>query len=173
MGGVQKGLLRAPDRGETLIARLARVGREAGLEPILVGAAELGAAAEGLTQVYDLEPRVGPLSGLAALLAHAAGAPAVAVACDMPQLSSALLSRLARKSPDAEVLAPRDQQTGKWQPLCARYDSARVAPVLAQAMARGTRSFQALFGELSVVELAVGDAERAELHDWDTPEDMR
>ena len=173
MGGVQKGLLRAPGSDETLIERLTRVGRQAGLEPLLVGAGELGAAAAGLPRVFDVEPRVGPISGLRAALEYAGDVQVIAVGCDMPHVSAPLLARVARESPDAVVLAPRDAETGKWQPLCTRYDSPRVRPVLARAMAAGARSFQAVFRELSVVELAVSEMERMELGDWDKPEDIR
>ena len=173
MGGRPKGLLRTPDGGETLIERLLRLSAEVGFEPMLVGAGELGAVAQGLPRVFDREPHVGPLSGLAAMFDHAGERTCVAIACDMPYVSAALLSRLVRESPEASVLAPRDHETGKWHPLCARYAPAQVAPVLTQALERGARSFQALFRELSVVELALSAAEQSELRDWDTPEDMR
>lgn len=171
MGGTPKGLLQAPGSHETLLERLARVGTEAGLQPILVGSLdfELDSA---LARIPDLEPRVGPLSGLAALLEHAGTEPCIAVACDMPFVSAALLSRLQHEALDAAVLAPRDVATGKWEPLCARYAPEVVRPVLTRALATGTRSFQAIFRELSVVELALSAAERRELRDWDTPEDI-
>jgi molybdopterin-guanine dinucleotide biosynthesis protein A len=172
MGGAPKGLLLAPGGGETLIARLARVGRGAGLEPILVGSAELGVLGASLPRVLDREPRVGPLSGLASFLDRAGSRPCIAVACDMPRVSAALLTRLNLESAEAAVLAPRDVATGKWEPLCARYDPSAVSPVLASAIEAGARSFQDLFRNLSVVELALSESERAELHDWDTPEDI-
>ncbi len=171
MGGTPKGLLPAPGSRETLIERLARVGAEAGLQPVLVGSIDL-AVHPPLARIADLEPRVGPLSGLAALLDHAATEPCIAVACDMPFVSAALLSRLRVESPAAAVLAPRDPSTGKWEPLCARYAPQLVRPALMRAIASGMRSFQALFRELSVVELALDEAERRELRDWDTPEDV-
>jgi molybdopterin-guanine dinucleotide biosynthesis protein A len=173
MGGTPKGLLRAPGSDETLIERLARVGREAGLAPMLVGAAELGAVGTTMPRVFDREPRVGPLSGLAALIDYAGSRVCIAVACDMPRVSSALLLRLVQEAPAADVHAPRDVATGKWDPLCARYTPDRVRPVLDRALARGTRSFQALFRELPVVELALTETERLELYDWDSPEDVR
>ncbi|HKP61188.1 MAG TPA: NTP transferase domain-containing protein [Polyangiales bacterium] len=172
MGRVQKALLLAPGGRETLLTRTLGVGRAAGLEPVLVGAAELGEAAAGLPQVMDHEPRVGPLSGLSSLLDFAGERPVIAVACDMPRLDVAVLQRLLREQPQAVVLAPRDVATGKWHPLCTRYAPAQVRPVLASALERGARSFQALFRELSVVELAVSEAERSTLDDWDSPEDM-
>jgi molybdopterin-guanine dinucleotide biosynthesis protein A len=172
MGGAPKGLLLAPGSGESLIARLARVGRDAGLEPILVGSAELGELGASLPRISDREPRVGPLSGLASLLERAGSRRCIVVACDMPRVSAALLARLQHESPDAAVLAPRDVATGKWEPLCARYDPTVVAPVLASAIKAGARSFQELFRELSVVELALSESERDDLQDWDTPEDI-
>jgi molybdopterin-guanine dinucleotide biosynthesis protein A len=172
MGRVQKALLLAPGGRETLLERTLGVGRAAGLEPVLVGAAELGEPARGLTQLSDHEPRVGPLSGLSTLLDYAGDRTVVAVGCDMPRLSAALISRLLREQPAAAVLAPRDLETGKWHPLCTRYAPAQVRPVLARAFAQGARSFQALFRELSAVELAVSEAERLTLQDWDTPEDL-
>ncbi|HET6339301.1 MAG TPA: molybdenum cofactor guanylyltransferase [Polyangiales bacterium] len=172
MGGTPKGLLLAPSSHETLIARLARVGRAAGLDPVLVGAAELGEVGRELRRIPDREPRFGPLSGLASLLDHASGKPCIAVACDMPLVSPALLTRLMHECPAAAVLAPRDTATGKWEPLCARYHPDSVAAVLNRALDSGSRSFQDLFRLLSVVELTLTDTERTELHDWDTPEDI-
>jgi molybdopterin-guanine dinucleotide biosynthesis protein A len=175
MGGVQKALLIAPDTGETLVARLVRLGREAGCEVVLLGAAELGAAAAGVPQLPDAGPELGPLAGLASLLRHAGERSALCLACDMPYVSAALLARLAHATlpTDADVLAPRDPASGKWEPLCARYESRVVAPVLERALAEGERSFQALFKRLTVRELSVDAQERMQLRDWDTPEDMR
>lgn len=173
MGGSAKGLLRTPDGRETLIERLIRIARDVDVEPVLVGAGELGGVGAELPRVFDREPRVGPLSGLAGLFDYAGERTCVAVACDMPYLSAALITRVLCEAPGAPVLAPRDHETGKWQPLTARYTPVQVAPVLAAALERGARSFQALFRELSVVELPLSSAERAELRDWDTPEDVR
>jgi molybdopterin-guanine dinucleotide biosynthesis protein A len=246
MGGVQKGLLIAPDTGETLVARLLRLGREAGHEVVLLGAAELGADAAGALQLADAAPGVGPLAGLQSLLGYAGSRDALCLACDMPFVSADLLARLAGQqsvshagesglglglglkgahaivareakrsaepqaardaegsaepqlardakrsaepqvAPDSEgsadvtgsageahVIAPRDHASGKWEPMFARYRSATVAPLLMQALAEGERSFQGLFTRLTVRELWLDAAERAQLRDWDTPEDMR
>jgi len=173
MGGVQKALLATPDGRETLLGRTLRVGREAGCELVLLGAAELGADAEGVPQLPDFAPDVGPLAGLASLLRAAGDRPALCLACDMPFVTPALLGRLVHEQPDAPVLAPRAAGTGKWEALFARYDAARVTPLLEEALAQGERSFQGLFRRLNVRELALSPQERTALHDWDTPEDMR
>jgi molybdopterin-guanine dinucleotide biosynthesis protein A len=91
----------------------------------------------------------------------------------MPYVTAELLARLAHEPVDAQVLAPRDPASGKWEPLVARYQSPSVAPVLARALAEGERSFQGLFKRLHVVELSLHASERTQLRDWDTPADMR
>ena len=94
------------------------------------------------------------------------------MACDMPYVDLALL-RLLRDAPDAPVVAPRDPDTGKWYPLFARYDAPRVLPVARAAVAAGTRAFQTLFRSLEVTELRLTSDQRAQLRDWDRPEDMQ
>jgi molybdopterin-guanine dinucleotide biosynthesis protein A len=171
MGGSPKGLLPAPDTGEPLVVRLARLGHELGCETVLVGRADAYLAAlPALAVLADDPPAIGPLGGLGALLAAAGSRRALAVACDMPFVSRDLLARLVAE-PCADALAARS--AARWEPLCAAYDGSRVSPPLAQALADGVRSFQALFARLDVRELALSPAERAELIDWDTPEDVR
>jgi molybdopterin-guanine dinucleotide biosynthesis protein A len=172
MGGFPKGLLSAPDTGEPLAFRLARLSRELGAEPVLVGDAQLYASVvPGLRVVPDEPSGVGPIGGMHGLLRAAGSRPVLAVACDMPRISLHLLARLLHETPGALVLAPR-QTEGFWEPLCARYDAVAAAPLCSEAMARGTRSFQRWFAELAVRELALSLEERAQLLDWDSPEDM-
>jgi molybdopterin-guanine dinucleotide biosynthesis protein A len=172
MGGAQKALLTAPDGQHTLIARLLGLARELGLEVVLLGTADLGASGQGVLQLPDAVPNQGPLVGLASLLAHAAERDALCLACDLPYVTAALLGRLAETPSAAEVLAPRDSETGKWQSLFARFASPRVAPALQAALHQGERSFQRLFRRLQVDELPLTAAEYALLRDWDTPEDL-
>ena len=164
MGGAVKGLLRGPG-GEPLVVAIAAAAREAGLEPVLVGAREEYAAL-GLATVADVAD-AGPLGGLVALLEAAHGARAVAIACDMPHVTTALLARLA-SGPDAPVLAPK--RDGRWEPLFARYDAARVLPVARARLARGELALQGLLDEVGAAELATNAEERDALDDWDTPE---
>ncbi|HEX6245854.1 MAG TPA: molybdenum cofactor guanylyltransferase [Polyangiales bacterium] len=172
MGGVPKGLLPAPDSGEPLVVRSVRIIRQAGHTPVLVGAADAyHAALPDLSRVADEPAGVGPLGGLNALLRAAGRASAIAIACDMPFVSSALLKRLAAYPSTAPVLAARND-AGKWEPLCARYDAERVRPVLERALERGGRSFQGLLARVAVEVLELGEGERTALLDWDTPEDV-
>jgi molybdopterin-guanine dinucleotide biosynthesis protein A len=176
MGGIQKALLRPPHAeqpDDTLLSRWLRLGQSAGLEVVLLGQAELGVAARDVLQLPDAERGIGPLAGLATLLAHAADRRAVAVACDMPYVTPALLERLLSEAPNAKLLAPRDPATGKWQSMLARYDSPRVRPILAAALANAQHSFQQLFDRVPATELRLTSSEQAQLRDWDTPEDMR
>jgi len=174
MGGITKGLLPSPETGEPLVVRLSRIARELGHEPVLVGASlEIRAALPELRTIDDRPPGIGPLGGLAGLL-HAAGSGSVlALACDLPRVSRALIAHLsdAPLSPLTQVLAMR-ADNGLWEPLCARYDAGALVLPVEQAIARGVRSFQRLFDELQVGELSVSSELRAELVDWDTPEDV-
>ncbi len=170
MGGRPKGLLPGPS-GEPLVEGLVRAGREAGLEAVLVGdAAAYASVVPEVPRLADRPPGVGPLGGLAALLHHAGDADAIAVACDMPHVSAAVLTRLAAHPSAAAVIAP--ERDGRFEPLLARYRAGRVGPDVDRAIAEGVRSFQELFGRLDVERLALDvDLERA-LVDWDTPDDV-
>lgn len=175
MGGAAKGLLALPD-GETVLARLLRVGAQAAPEatPVLVGDAA-AYATFALPAISDAPRGVGPLGGLRALLADAAkkGLDGVlALACDLPYVAPALIARLTRERPDALALASRDGEL--WQPLAARYATGAL-PVLDETLAAGERSFQRFFARLGerAAELALDASERATLRDWDRPEDMR
>ncbi|MFT3925787.1 MAG: molybdenum cofactor guanylyltransferase [Myxococcales bacterium] len=172
MGGYPKGLLTARDTAEPLVVRLARLAREVGLEPVWVGRADAyRALLPELRELTDDPAGVGPLGGLMALLRAARHEHVLAMACDMPHVSPQLLWRLRQEQPEASVLSPRSE-VGLWEPLCARYRVAAVLPACEAALARGDRSFQALFATLPVVELPLSELERRELVDWDRPEDL-
>jgi molybdopterin-guanine dinucleotide biosynthesis protein A len=170
MGGVAKGLMRAPD-GATLVERWAALLAPLGLDLVLVGAHAHPAYAGLGFEIVDDAPRgIGPLGGLVGLLERAGGARALAFACDMPFVSSALVHRLLDASPDAAILAPR--RDGRWEPLCARYDPARVlGPAAARARA-DDHSLQRLLGDMGATELPLSPHEANQLHDWDSPKDL-
>ncbi len=170
MGGEPKGLLEAPDTGEPLAARLARLGREAGMGVVLVGEASAYGAL-GLEAIADDPAIDGPLGGLSALLARAGDRPAIAVACDMPQVSVGALRALIEAPAGPTILAARRGPDAPWEPLFARYDPARALPALRAAAAEGVRSFQKLFARVGAEALAPSEVVEAALVDWDTPED--
>jgi molybdopterin-guanine dinucleotide biosynthesis protein A len=159
--GRPKGLLRGPD-GRPLAERALAVLREAGLDAALVGVraeyAALGPA------VPDAAPDAGPLAGLVALLERADGRRVVLLACDMPYVTAADVRALL--AIEGRVVAPR--RDGRWEPLCAAYESS----VLPEARARldaGRRSVSGLIEALGAVEAPI---DPAHLVDWDTPADV-
>ena len=169
MGGIAKGLLTTAE-GTTVVERTRRILVGLGLRVVLVGERK-GYERVEMEWIADEVAGIGPLGGLLALLERVKGGTALAVACDMPYLSAGLLERLIVESPGATALAPR--HAGKWEPLCARYDSARVmAP--ARALARQTRrSLQRLLDEVGAEELELREGEGQQLRDWDRPEDLK
>jgi len=167
MGGRPKGLLEITP-GVTLVGRWRGLFEALGIPCVLVGA-HAAYEGEGVPVIADASgDATGPLGGLLALLAHAGDRLAIAVACDMPFVSEALLQRLA-DAPRTNALAPR--RDGRWEPFFARYDAAAVLP-FAEAQARaGRMSLQALLDAASADELSLSPAEREQLDDWDTPDD--
>jgi molybdenum cofactor guanylyltransferase len=170
LGGAAKGLLKAPGGG-TLIDRWRAVLREAGVDVVLVGRHE-GYASLDLETVDDTPPGIGPLGGLIALLTRATragGGRVLALACDMPFVSAALVRRLVA-APPAPIVAPwRDDH---WEPLCARYDASAVLPHALRRLAAGKHGLQPLLVDLGAVALAPDPADARELHDWDEPGDL-
>ncbi len=191
MGGQPKGRLSARDTGEPLLVRSARLLRLAGLTPVLVGEArDYDELLPDLPRVADAPAGVGPLGGLAGLLAlaesplptplpegegktpRARREHVLVLACDMPFVSRALIDKLAHAPGDEDVLAARGAG-GFLEPLCARYRVASCAPLVHAALAARQLSLQALLRRARVAELALSEAERVQLRDWDSPEDMK
>jgi molybdopterin-guanine dinucleotide biosynthesis protein A len=168
MGGLPKGLLLGPG-GVTLVERWRVLLESLGAEMILVGSAE-PYASTGLPVVADEPPGIGPLGGLVGLLRRAGPHPALALACDMPFVSGALVERLLTTEAGPCIVAPRRE--GRWEPLCARYEPARVLPAAAARAASPHHSLQRLLDDLGAVELSMAAGEWEELRDWDSPDDV-
>jgi molybdopterin-guanine dinucleotide biosynthesis protein A len=168
MGGTPKGLLRTPT-GETIVDRWRGTFDALGIPCVLVGAHDAYASL-GLASVDDEPPGIGPLGGLVALLVRAGTGAAIAVACDMPYVSRALVERLVRAPSTQPVVAPRHD--GRWEPLFARYDPPRVLPVARRRAAAGIRALQGLLNEMGAEPLALAPGELDELRDWDAPSDV-
>jgi molybdopterin-guanine dinucleotide biosynthesis protein A len=167
MGGRAKGLLATRD-GATIVDRWRAILTAAGVETIVLVGAHDAYAHLGLETIHDAPAGIGPLGGLVALLRRAGEKTAIAVACDMPSVSTALMARLLQ-APDAPVVAPR--RNGRWEPLFARYDARAVRPLAEAQAAAQDHSLQRLLERAGAVELPISAAEADELHDWDTPED--
>lgn len=169
MGGFPKGLLPAPEGG-TLVARWARLFADLAIPVVLVGPGDAYTAA-GIERIDDAAVGIGPLGGLVALLERAGSGRALAVACDMPYVSPALLAKLLRHPSEALALAPREGAT--WAPFFARFRAAEALGPARDHARRGLHSLQALLDTLGAAELALDPRERAELRDWDTPADRK
>jgi molybdopterin-guanine dinucleotide biosynthesis protein A len=176
MGGIAKGMLAAPDTGEPLAARLARLCREwiAPREIVLVG----DGSAYGSLRLRALadDPRcAGPLGGLVALLDAGVreDADTVALATDLPFVTPDLLRRLATHPPAEAAVAPKID--GFWQPLFARYPSEAALEVAARGCAGGSRALHRVLGALGdrAVELPLSPDEARLLDDWDSPDAIR
>jgi molybdenum cofactor guanylyltransferase len=176
MGGVAKGLLKAPNSEATLVERLRAELASAlpNAQVVLVGAAEAYATV-GLGVVSDEPPGVGPLGGLIGLLAQAerrGAAQVLALACDLPRIGAAVLRRLADESTDKAAVVVAQGEIRN--PLIARYAVAQALPEARDVLGTGKRSLQAVLDRLGdgVATLRLTPAEAATLDDWDTPDDV-
>jgi len=167
-GGHPKGLLEAP-QGGTILDGLRGHLEALSIPWVLVGRRDeyAGVAAETLD---DSPPGIGPLGGLLALLRRAGHGRAIAIACDMPFVTRALIARLAEEATEAPAIAPR--RNGRWEPMFARYDAERSLAVAEARAAAGRRSVQGLLDELGASELPLSIDEQRMLDDWDSPADM-
>ncbi len=125
-------------------------------------------------EVPDRLPDRGPLGGLDAALAAAAGDPVLVVACDMPFLSAPLLRRLVALAEGVDGAVPRTDRG--YHPLCAAYARACLA-VVARHLAEDRLKLTGLVDDLNVRTLdgdalaAFGDPRRL-LANLNTPEDF-
>lgn len=174
--GKDKGLLAIPGSPEPILEALIRRGREAGFDPLLVGdATPYARLAEGVLRLEDDPPGAGPLAGLQGAVRHALTthrSRLVAIACDMPFVTVEALTEARDHPSRAVVVAPKRATDAPWEPMLARYDAARLAAPLAEAISRGERSFQGLFASIEVEELPLSEAVEQALEDWDRPGDL-
>ena len=160
--------------GRTLIEHVA-----AALEPLVARVIVVtndpeAMASLGLPTVPDAEPGRGPLMGLYSGLLACQTPYALAVACDAPFLSPALLEALiARRSPDALTLP----ETGHGpQPMPGVYPTA-LASTIATLLQTGRAALRDLVATapvelLTAKEVRTLDPEGRTFMDLDTPEDL-
>ncbi|HWL84974.1 MAG TPA: molybdenum cofactor guanylyltransferase [Polyangiaceae bacterium] len=173
MGGFPKGLLPASRDGESIVRHLVRLADECDMDPVFAGdASPYVDVALDVAVLADCPAGVGPLGGLVALLAHAGDRAVITLACDMPFVTGDLLRRLRDAPCNAAIVAARRTEVGPFEPFLARYDAVRVAPVLADQLRKGARSFQELFARFDIEPWPLTADERAMWNDWDTPNDL-
>jgi molybdopterin-guanine dinucleotide biosynthesis protein A len=123
--------------GRPLLSRTADL-----LSPLVASVTVIGNPARysslGLAVVPDDTPGVGPLGGIATALRISSAEWNLVVGCDMPYLTAEWLEFLISRalSSRADAVLPENERGP--EPLCAMYH-ARCAPVVAAAIARGTR----------------------------------
>lgn len=101
-------------------------------------------------QVVDRHKDAGPLAGLHAGLVAAETPWVLAVACDLPFITPAVLRALAAaRRPDAAAVVARTPD-GRRHPLCACYHR-RVVPVVEAHLAAGRLALHALLDRLDNV----------------------
>ena len=182
MGGGEKALLRLG--GATLLERVLAAAGPLGLPVRVVAgtspspqlrAAVSALACPDLRIAGDLYPDRGPLGGL--LTAFEADSPerVLALACDLPFLSTPLLAFLLEQSGTEWDAAVPEDRNGL-QPLCAVYrDTCR--PRLHQAVDAGKLGVGAFVRGLRLRLLRPGDYSHLDPHDMafanvNTPEDL-
>lgn len=170
MGGVAKCLLAHPDETGTVIDHVVRQARDVCEQVVLVGT-HPSYRSLGIACLEDAVAGVGPAGGLLALLRHARGGVALALACDMPYLHASLLEELVRRVEDgAPAVVP--QRGGKLEPLCAAYRADVVSVHVAACLDRGIRGLHRIAREAGAQIMPL-EGERARwLDDWDEPADM-
>ena len=140
--GQPKHLLR---RGQaTYLERIVRAVKPVISDVVLVGSGACPPALATLPRVEDAPEVAGPIGGILALLAYAAGRPAFVVGCDFPDLHpSAVRWLLDLAEPDIPLIMPRDD-AGVPQPCFALYGAALRDPIRAEVAAGTLRAPRAL-----------------------------
>ncbi len=155
LGGVNKALLEVG--GSTIVGRiLAALGPLVDERVVLINDAALPEL-EDVSLVFDPTPHAGVLPALAAGLEAASGQICLAVACDMPFVSTGLFAQLLehQRQADADVVIPRSD--GLLEPMHAVYRRAPVLEAIRGALARGDQRMISYFADVRVRE--VSDAE--------------
>lgn len=129
----------------------------------------------GLPVVPDVQPGYGPLMGLYSGLRAARGELVMAVAVDMPFLSSDLLKTLVALTPGYDVVIPRAYD--RLHPLCAVYRRATCLPAIERAISRGQRRLIAFHPDVRVREVDEAtlrqiDPDLRSLMNVNTPEEL-
>jgi molybdopterin-guanine dinucleotide biosynthesis protein A len=151
LGGVNKALLEVG--GRRIIDRILRaLGPLVDETVLLTNDASLAGLAP-LRLVYDPQPHAGVLPALAAGLAQASGELCLAVACDMPFVSSRVFEHLleVQRETGADVVIPRS--AGYLEPMHAVYQRLRVQAAIQRALERGEQRMIGYFRDVQVHEV--------------------
>jgi molybdopterin-guanine dinucleotide biosynthesis protein A len=127
--------------------------------------------------VFDPEPYAGVLPALAAGLAQATHEVCLAVACDMPFVSTSVFERLLQLQDEtgADVVIPRTE--GYLEPMHAVYCAGPVKAAIEKALSRGEQRMISYFGDVRVREVDEAewrtlDPDGLAFFNVNTPEDL-
>lgn len=155
--------------GVSLLQRTAAAALEAGLPVLVAGRARPDAwPLDGVNFAEDAEPGLGPLGGLVTALTHS-GTEVLALACDLPLLTSDALRWLVSQAGYGNEHGLVVVSNGKWEPLFSIYRPACL-PLIESRLAAGKRS---LHGLIEAGRFAFADAPdwaAAQLVNVNTPE---
>jgi molybdenum cofactor guanylyltransferase len=173
LGGVKKALLEVG--GTPIIGRILDVVRPISTEIVVVDNDDALANLPGIRVVPDSETRAGVLVALHSGLTAARGDLCIALACDMPFVSRALLQWMLEQAGEHDVVIPKTE--GQLDPLHAVYRRQPCLDAIGRALGRGEKRMISYFGDVRVRE--IGEAElRAidpalrSLFNVNTPEDL-
>ncbi len=160
--------------GQSLIERTVGLVAQFSDRVILLGAPpfDLPPALHALPLISDSPPDIGPIAGLASLLAAAGRDPALLLACDMPRLTPDLLSRLvdaAHCDFDAVAFATAAPPDGL-HPCCALYMPSAAA-VVSTRIADRQYAIQPLLAALRTHTIYLDPANASALMNLNTPAD--
>jgi len=176
--GQTKGLLLAPTAAfeqapVTLVERLLALGeQDLGCDTVLVGQLPQYEFLQR-PSLLDAREQAGPLGGFVALLRHAqqqGKAYVLALACDLPYVTSGLLRKLAFFPSANQVLCPLLDQM--YQPFFARYTTSCL-PLMEQALFSEQRGLQRVLRQLDPEILSLDAGQAKQLRDWDSPADLQ
>jgi molybdopterin-guanine dinucleotide biosynthesis protein A len=151
--------------GVAMARRVADALAMAGCSPVIaVGgeATELGEL--GLEHAVDEFPGEGPLGGILTALSH--GAPAVVLACDLPNITAPTIATLVNSVLDHDAAIAYSDHA---EPLCAVW-SPSAARLLRARFDAGERALHRAIDGLDIAWVVVP---AAELRNVNTPADLR
>lgn len=133
-------------------------------EILLVGAP---AARAGTRLVPDVVPGSGPLGGIHAALTHTHSDAVCVIACDMPYVTGAFVSRLFAALDGAEIVVPRTDRG--YHPLCAVYTIACL-DAIARRLADRKLKVMDLFADVRTRVVTLVNADLHLVANVNTPE---
>lgn len=146
--------------GEPLVRRVVERLRQALVEVIVAGPAEIGVLVPGVRVVPDLQAGQGPLAGIGAALRAIQTPWAFVVACDMPFVEPALVRAmvaLALAPPEVDAVVLRTERGAeRLHTLYAR----TCLPALETRLAAGDLALHRLLAHIRVREMPWSEAAR-------------